>query len=35
VREISGIRLRIGPIEAFDGTRVVDIKPVLEDSAHA
>jgi tRNA-Thr(GGU) m(6)t(6)A37 methyltransferase TsaA len=29
VREISGVRLRIGPIEAIDGTPVVDIKPVL------
>ena len=25
-REINGTRLRIGPIEAFDGTPVVDIK---------
>jgi tRNA-Thr(GGU) m(6)t(6)A37 methyltransferase TsaA len=31
VREISGARLRIGPIEAIDGTPVVDIKPVLDD----
>lgn len=29
VREISGTRLRIGPIEAIDGTPVVDIKPLL------
>ncbi len=33
LREISGTRLRIGPIEAIDGTPVVDIKPVLDDSA--
>jgi Uncharacterized conserved protein len=26
VREIDGTRLKIGPIEAFDGTPVVDIK---------
>jgi len=26
VREIDGMRLKIGPIEAFDGTPVVDIK---------
>ena len=26
VRAIEGMRLRIGPIEAFDGTPVVDIK---------
>src|SRR5688572_20382596 len=31
VREIAGTRLRIGPIEAIDGTPVVDIKPVLTD----
>lgn len=29
VRKIDGNRLRIGPIEALDGTPVVDIKPVL------
>ena len=33
VREISGIRLRVGPIEAIDGTPLVDIKPVLSQSA--
>lgn len=33
VREISGTRLRIGPIEAIDGTPVVDLKPVLADPA--
>ncbi len=35
VREIDltqGTRLRIGPIEAIDGTPVVDVKPVLADS---
>jgi tRNA-Thr(GGU) m(6)t(6)A37 methyltransferase TsaA len=31
VREIAGTRLRIGPMEAIDGTPVVDIKPVLSD----
>jgi tRNA-Thr(GGU) m(6)t(6)A37 methyltransferase TsaA len=30
VRAISGTRLRIGPIEALDGTPVVDIKPALD-----
>jgi len=35
VREISGTRLRIGPIEAIDGTPVVDIKPVLAGSNDA
>ncbi len=30
VHEISGTRLRIGPIEAIDGTPVVDVKPVLD-----
>jgi tRNA-Thr(GGU) m(6)t(6)A37 methyltransferase TsaA len=29
VRRIAGTRLLIGPIEAIDGTPVVDIKPVL------
>jgi tRNA-Thr(GGU) m(6)t(6)A37 methyltransferase TsaA len=29
VRAIEGNRLRIGPIEAIDGTPVVDLKPVL------
>ena len=29
VREVHKNRLRIGPIEAIDGTPVVDIKPVL------
>ncbi|HKE34125.1 MAG TPA: tRNA (N6-threonylcarbamoyladenosine(37)-N6)-methyltransferase TrmO [Candidatus Acidoferrum sp.] len=29
VREVDKNRLRIGPIEAIDGTPVVDIKPVL------
>lgn len=29
VREISGTRLRVGPIEAIDGTPVLDLKPVL------
>lgn len=33
VREIAGHRLKIGPIEAIDGTPVADLKPVLEDSA--
>jgi tRNA-Thr(GGU) m(6)t(6)A37 methyltransferase TsaA len=35
VREISGTRLRIGPIEAIDGTPVVDIKAVLHEWADA
>jgi tRNA-Thr(GGU) m(6)t(6)A37 methyltransferase TsaA len=29
VRAIDGARLRIGPIEAIDGTPVIDIKPAL------
>jgi tRNA-Thr(GGU) m(6)t(6)A37 methyltransferase TsaA len=29
VKRISGTRLRIGPIEAIDGTVVIDIKPQL------
>jgi len=30
VHAIEGSRLRVGPIEAIDGTPVVDIKPVLK-----
>lgn len=30
VRVIKGSRLRVGPIEAIDGTPVIDIKPVLK-----
>jgi tRNA (Thr-GGU) A37 N-methylase len=33
--QISGTRLRIGPIEVIDGTPVVDVKPVLADCADA
>ena len=33
VLEIAGNRLKVGPIEAIDGTPVVDIKPVLSGSA--
>ena len=29
VREVAKNRLRIGPIEAIDGTPVIDIKPVI------
>ncbi len=32
---VAGTRLRIGPIEAIDGTPVIDIKPLLIDSANA
>ncbi|GLV55748.1 hypothetical protein KDH_25920 [Dictyobacter sp. S3.2.2.5] len=35
VREIAGSRLKIGPIEAIDGTPVVDIKPVLPHTIDA
>ncbi len=33
VLEIVGNRLKVGPIEAIDGTPIVDIKPVLPQSA--
>jgi tRNA-Thr(GGU) m(6)t(6)A37 methyltransferase TsaA len=33
VRAIEGTRLQVGPIEAIDGTPVVDIKPVLTPAA--
>jgi tRNA-Thr(GGU) m(6)t(6)A37 methyltransferase TsaA len=29
VLAINGLRLKVGPIEAIDGTPVIDIKPVL------
>ena len=32
VLEIAGGRLKVGPLEAIDGTPVVDIKPVLRHS---
>jgi tRNA-Thr(GGU) m(6)t(6)A37 methyltransferase TsaA len=32
ILEIDGNRLKVGPIEAIDGTPVVDIKPVLAQS---
>lgn len=35
VLAIEGSRLKVGPIEAIDGTPVVDIKPALSRSADA
>ncbi len=35
VHEITGGRLKVGPLEAIDGTPVVDIKPALSKSADA
>ncbi len=32
VLEMNGLRLRVGPLEAIDGTPVVDIKAVLSKS---
>jgi tRNA-Thr(GGU) m(6)t(6)A37 methyltransferase TsaA len=32
VLEVAGHRLRVAPLEAVDGTPVVDIKPVLAES---
>lgn len=32
VLEIAGRELRVGPLEAIDGTPVVDLKPVLQAS---
>jgi tRNA-Thr(GGU) m(6)t(6)A37 methyltransferase TsaA len=31
VRALSGRELRVGPLEAIDGTPVVDLKPVLRE----
>jgi tRNA-Thr(GGU) m(6)t(6)A37 methyltransferase TsaA len=33
VLEIDGNSLKVGPLEAIDGTPVVDIKPVISQSA--
>ncbi len=33
VLEVAGRELKVGPLEAIDGTPVVDIKPVLRASA--
>jgi tRNA (Thr-GGU) A37 N-methylase len=33
ILDITANRLKVGPIEAIDGTPVVDIKPVLRESA--
>lgn len=35
VLAIDGRRIKVGPIEAIDGTPVVDIKPVLSPSTEA
>jgi tRNA-Thr(GGU) m(6)t(6)A37 methyltransferase TsaA len=35
ILEIAGNRIKVGPIEAIDGTPVVDIKPVIFQSADA
>lgn len=32
ILERNGLRLRVGPLEAIDGTPIVDIKPVLAKS---
>src|SRR5512147_163508 len=32
VLEITGRNLRVAPLEAIDGTPIIDIKPVLSDS---
>jgi len=34
VLEISGTKLKVGPLEAIDGTPVVDIKPVISGLAN-
>jgi tRNA-Thr(GGU) m(6)t(6)A37 methyltransferase TsaA len=35
VREVDGARLRVGPIEAVDGTPVVDVKVVIGNGSDA
>ena len=34
VVEIDGARVRVRPLEALDGTPIVDVKPVLAQSAN-
>ena len=34
VLEVAGRRMRVGPLEAIDGTPIVDIKPVLVVEDH-
>ena len=33
IHEIAGLSLRVGPIEAVDGTPVIDVKAVLDDTS--
>jgi tRNA (Thr-GGU) A37 N-methylase len=33
VYEVLGLQMKVGPLEAIDGTPILDIKPVLPDSA--
>jgi len=35
VLKIAGNKLKVGPLEAIDGTPIVDIKPVLPQSAES
>lgn len=35
VLEIAGTHIKVGPIEAIDGTPIIDIKPALAPSADA
>jgi tRNA (Thr-GGU) A37 N-methylase len=34
VLEVAGSRIKVGPLEAIDGTPIVDIKPVLSIEDH-
>jgi tRNA-Thr(GGU) m(6)t(6)A37 methyltransferase TsaA len=34
ILEIEGSRIRVRPLEALDGTPVVDVKPVIEPGGH-
>jgi len=34
VLEVAGSKIRVGPLEAIDGTPIVDIKPVLPVEDH-
>jgi tRNA-Thr(GGU) m(6)t(6)A37 methyltransferase TsaA len=34
VRAVAGLRVQVGPLEALDGTPVVDVKPILGPVEH-
>lgn len=35
IAEIDGLRVRVGPLEAIDGTPIIDVKPVIQSDGSA